>query len=180
MTRTDHSGPDRPGRPTPESRGQPSALEEPTASRVTLARRLRAVERALGEAPEAETGPGSERVAPGDIDAMSARLDALCRAVEVIGEHLVARDRARRTDDGIEPVRRAVEALADAGDGTDTAARDDCDAADTGRDGEVEVDFGTLDPKTSSDCEAASDPEESPTEWLDRVAAGGVAPPSTE
>ncbi len=104
------------GRATPERRDWTNAtLERPTASRETLARRLRAVERALsGVDGIDEFEPAFERDPAGDdLDAVAARLLALERAVRAVGEHLVARDRARQTEDGLESVRQAVEALSE-------------------------------------------------------------------
>lgn len=165
-----------------ESRDQPGpALERPAASEATLARRLRAVERALGGIAEIEFEPGHGRAGSDDPEAVEERLDALCRAVRAIGECLDARDRARRTGSGIESVRRAVEALPAAGDAT---AKPD---GDGGLLGATRPDVTKIDGEgigvtrsETGDEEVASAPDESTTEWLDRVAAGGVAPPSVE
>ena len=92
------------------------------ASRATLARRLRAVERALAGTEGVEFEPTADRgVDAEDLAALEDRLGALCRAVRAVGECLVTRDRARRMDDGTETVRRAVEALHDGGAWTDGA-----------------------------------------------------------
>jgi sugar phosphate isomerase/epimerase len=146
-------------------------LENPAASRATLARRLRAVERALSGTDDVEFEPGTERGVDADeldamadrLDTVEARLGALSTAVRAIGECLVSRDRARRLDDGTESVRRAVEALADVGDRTDTA-----DGA------------GTIDRGDACTTDRAAGSGESPAEWLERVAAGGVSPPPVE
>lgn len=171
VTESDHGGDghgDR--RRTPESI---APLDEPAAGRATLARRLRAVERAVGGIEGVEFEPGSEGLTPDDLDAMEERLDALCRAVRAIGEWLDARERARRKDDGLEAVRRAVEALPHARDGRATE-----DARTPGDDTTYVADgsgggFGSPD-------RGGEPVDESATEWLDRVAAGGVAPPPTE
>lgn len=190
MTASDRSGGDREGGcPTPESNDpHDDPLETPAASRVTLARRLRAVERALAgtEGIEFETA-AEQGVDPDELDELADRLDALGRAVRTIGECLVARDRMRRQDDGTESVRQAVEALADAGGGNDaidetgTTAPGEAGSRDT-----KEITVG--DPVATSGASeggvetdgGAAPVEESPVEWLDRIAAGGVAPPSVE
>ena len=144
------------------------------AGRSTLTRRLRAVERAVGGIEGVEFEPGSDRAAPDDLDAMEERLDALCRAVRAVGEYLDARDRVRRTDDGIETVRHAVEALPDVEDGGATVDRNPpgADSAAHAAEG-FGGGFGSPD--------RGDEPvDESATEWLDRVAAGGVAPPPIE
>jgi hypothetical protein len=190
VTASDRSGGDREGgRPTPESNDpHDDPLETPAASRATLARRLRAVERALAgtEGIEFETaaerGPG-----PDELDGMADRLDALDRAVRTIGECLVARDRMCRRDDGTESVRQAVEALADAEDGS--GAIDEAGATDPGEVSRTGTDEATTgDPLTTSGTSegsvetdgGATSVEGAPAEWLDRVAAGGVAPPPVE
>lgn len=189
MTASDRSGDAREGgRPTPESNDpHDDPLETPAASRATLARRLRAVERALAGTEGIEFEAAAEQgVDPDELDEMADSLDALGRAVRTIGECLVARDRARRQDDGTEAVRRAVEALADAGDGDD--ASDDAVTTDPGEAGSADADErvtgdpvatpGT--PERGVETDGGAPVEESPAEWLDRVAAGGVAPPSVE
>jgi hypothetical protein len=179
VTGSEHGDGRESRRPTPGDRDQDrhdptDPLDEPVADRATLARRLRAVERALASAEglEFETG-GSDGA---DLDAMAerletveARVDALCRAVHAVGDCLVARDwvrdRARRTDDGTESVRRAVEALPGARDGHAP---------------EPEGGVEGVDPPTVDGEDAPGDTGESPTEWLERVAAGGVTPPPVE
>lgn len=169
------------------------------ASRATLARRLRAVERALAgaEGVEFETGAGprspgttDERIGSMDerLDAVEERTGALCRAVRALGEFLVARERARRTDECVESIQQAIRALPDTahedgrGDGND---RDDrvvvrgADASTAGTTGS-DVVPGTLDPGTALDGTGAADGDESAAEWLDRVASGGVTPPPLE
>jgi hypothetical protein len=157
-------------------------LEEPVADRVTLARRLRAVERALSGIEGVEFDPATADARDVEalaerLDAAEARLDALGSAVRAIGECLVARDRARRTNDGVESVRRAVDALPGTTDGADDAGRsdrldDEPDAA-AGTSPEVRA-------ATATGGEGVSVARESATEWLDRVAAGGVSPPPVE
>lgn len=168
MTESDHSGGGRPASGSDDRRTAP--LDEPVADRVTLARRLRAVERALAgtDGVELETGDAERDLEPMEerLASVEERLDALGRAVIEVGECLVARDRARRIDDGTESVRRAVGALTEAGERIDA----------TDGDG----DSGPPEPDPGTDRESAPEREESPTEWLDRVAAGGVAPPPVE
>ena len=183
MTDSDHDGGRGERRPTPErSTETVPPLDEPVAGRATLARRLRAVERALAGADGVEFRTGA---APDDpealadrLDAVEAGIDALCGAVRAVGECLVARDRARRVDDGTESVRRAVETLPDTPSG---AGRIETSATDPDGDGGGDEDgaAGTV-PGTTVGGDAVSDGGESPVEWLDRVAAGGVAPPPVE
>lgn len=117
MTRSTDTGADVSVGPTTLERQDwtNATLGRPTASRETLARRLRAVERALsGVDGLDESEPVIGRDSAGDdLDAVAARLLALERAVRAVGEHLVARDRARQTADGVESVRQAVEALSE-------------------------------------------------------------------
>lgn len=189
MTASDRSGGDREGgRPTAESHDpQSTPLETPTASRATLARRLRAVERALGGTDDADIETTTERgIETDELDAMAdrldtteARIDALFEAVRAIGECLVARDRARRQDDGTESVRRAVEVLTDAGDRPDSTG----EAVTTDRDDTHTTDrpAGSGDLVRTTVVDVGEGPTgESPIEWLDRVAAGGVTPPPIE
>ena len=168
------------------------------ASRATLARRLRAVERALsvteGLEFESRSDPGDPGPTDGRIGSMEGRLDlveerteALCRAVRALGEFLVARDRAR-PDDGVESIRRTIAALPDAateGDGLDgnrsdggtTAAGADPDTTDTTVGDAVQAMPAS---ETVLDETGATDGGESATEWLERVASGGVIPPAVE
>lgn len=155
------------------------SLEEPTASRATLARRLRTVERALAGADGGIEGfdAGVETAdtagdAPdaADLDSVEDRLATLERAVRAVREHLVARDRARRTGDGLDSVERAVEALPDSG----VTCTDDGDA--TGR---LEAP-GSAENGSEVGRDTASIDDESAVEWLDRVAGGGVTPPKSE
>lgn len=205
VTANDRSGGDREERrPTPKASDQPNTpLEEPVTSRATLARRLRAVERALsGDADVAFEAEAGRSVDPAELEAVSDRLDtmadrldaaedrldALSRAVRAIGGCLVARDRARRRDDGTESVRRAVEALTEsedpspddrAGGGHEVVDRggtaDSSEPRWGGRTGELPALAETAGADGNGDAA-----EESPTEWLDRVAAGGVTPPRVE
>jgi hypothetical protein len=200
VTGSDHEGGSRGGRhPTPERGDQPTdPLEEPVSSRATLARRLRAVERALSVTEDLEFESGADAQDPGKtherlgsmderLEAVEERTEALCRAVRALGESLVARERAR-PDDGVESIRRAMEALPDAateGDGDDANnGKDRVDArgvdpttADTmGRD----VVPGTPSPGARLGGTKAADGDESTTEWLDRAASGGVTPPRVE
>ena len=195
MTANDHDGGDHEGRPTAESSDQSTVpLEDPAASRATLARRLRAVERALAGTEGVEFEPSADRaVDAGDLAALEDRLDALGRAVRAIGECLVTRERARRRDDGIESVRRAVEALPDGGawtdgeptdstdgdptDSTDGEPTDSTDAIEGVRPPDV---GGSFDSEENAESSSGTGERESPTEWLDRVASGGVTPPSVE
>jgi hypothetical protein len=181
VTDSDHGGRGERRRTPERSTETVPPLDEPVAGRATLARRLRAVERALAGADGVEFRTGA---APDDpealadrLDAVEARIDALCEAVRAVGECLVARDRARRIDDGTESVRRAVEALPDTPSGAgriETSAAEPDDGA-----GEEDAAAGTV-PGTTVGGDAVSDGGESPVEWLDRVAAGGVAPPPVE
>jgi hypothetical protein len=138
------------------------SLEDPTVSRTTLARRLRTVERALGgvETFEEFDSVDERGSVSGDLDAVEERLVALERAVHAIGEHLTALERAHRAGAGLEAVRRAVEGLPEAASGTDA-----------NEDGPGDTDCR---PRTEATT------GESPAEWLDRVAAGGVTPPAAE
>jgi hypothetical protein len=201
VTGSDHEGGGRGGRrPTPERGNQPTdPLEEPVASRATLARRLRTVERAVSgsEGVEFENRSGArdpgttdERLGSMDerIDAVEERTEALHRAVRTLGEFVVARGRARRTEDGIESVQLAIAALPDAtdeGDGIDRNEGDDR-SPDRGVDSDTvdttgtDVAPGALDPGTTPDGTGTADGGGSPTEWLDRVASGGVTPPPVE
>ena len=195
MTANDHDGGDHEGRPTAESSDQSTVpLEDPAASRATLARRLRAVERALAGTEGVEFEPAADRaVDAGDLATLEDRLDALGRAVRAIGECLVTRERARRRDDGIESVRRAVEALPDGGawtdgdptgstdgeptDSTDGEPTDSTDAIEGVRPPDV---GGSFDSEENVESSSGTGERESPIEWLDRVASGGVTPPSVE
>ncbi|MEF8841622.1 MAG: hypothetical protein V5A62_08350 [Haloarculaceae archaeon] len=195
VTTSDRSGGDREGgRPTAESHDpQSTPLETPAASRGTLARRLRAVERALGGTDDVDLETATERAETDELDAMADRLDtgearidavedrldALSEAVRAIGECLVSRDRARRLDDGTESVRRAVEALTDAGDRTGTT--DGAGTIDRGDACTVDPSTGSGDLVRTTVVDVGEGPTgESPAEWLDRVAAGGVTPPPIE
>ena len=169
------------GRTIPERQDRTNTpLEEPAASRATLFRRLRAVERALAGADVgfeefgfdvavARTeGTGEDDPDVPDLDAVEERIAALERAVRAIGRHLAARDRARRTEGELGSVERAVEALPD---------------ADATGDGDAGGSFGraeTVEGGSGAREGAAVTAAESPTEWLDRVAAGGVTPPPVE
>lgn len=206
MTGSDHEEGGRGDRrPTPEREDQPTdPLEEPVASRATLARRLRAVERALAGTEGAELERGSdagnprttdEWIGPMDerLDTVEDRTEALRRAVRALGEFLVTRDRARRTNDGIESIQRAMETLPDAADGTGgTGGADGTDGtAGNDRIGTHDPDPGTADTGGRDVAPGIPDSEtvldgagaagdESTTEWLDRVASGGVTPPRVE
>jgi hypothetical protein len=201
VTGSDHEGGGRGGRrPTPERDDQPTdPLEEPVASRATLARRLRAVERAVSgsESIEFESRSGArdpgttdERLGSMDerLDAVEERTEALHRAVRALGEFVVARERARRRDEDVEPVQRAIQALPDATDEVDSIDRNEGDdrtpdrgvALDTVDTTGTDVVPGALDPETAPNRTGATDGDESATEWLDRVASGGVTPPPTE
>jgi hypothetical protein len=179
VTANDHDGGDHEGRPTAESSDQSTVpLEDPVASRATLARRLRAVERAMAGTEGVEFEPAADRaVDAGDLAALEDRLDALGRAVRAVGECLVTRERARRRDEEIESVRRAVEALPDGGAWIDGKPTDSTDGIEGVRPPDV---GGSFDSEENAESSSGTGERESPTEWLDRVASGGVTPPSVE
>lgn len=194
VTGNDRGGGHGDRHPTEEQSNRPTdPFEEPAVDSVTLARRVRAVERALSgvDGVDLDTGgpdpddlePAVERLET-RIETVETRLDALDSAVRAAGECIVARDRVRRTDDGTESVRRAVEALPESGNGAGGLDPSDDDIGDDRAEDSRMVardpDSGTFAAVSAADGDGRPSTDESAAEWLDRVAAGGVTPPSVQ